>query len=234
MEYRDNSKEQLTTAWVHETQPSRASRTNLRAFELGSLILWIVTAVLISTVYHNQSDYWFLLLSWTFMFPISGIADEYGLVLRYDPGFLRLVWRIPIMIPFAFGWFFTLPLILIWNSSAIQGFALYEQAIFLFVALLVWSFFIEWLGVVQNLWIYHWSPKGWRWRGVPVVIPFIDAITYVLVFVLHEVAVPITMNMKWVASFAVSYLIYAAGFAALAFLNWLVIRRGFRVKPTLA
>jgi hypothetical protein len=218
---------------VPENLHPRASRRNLRTFELTCLMLWGLTAVLIATVYGNQRDYWFLLLSWTLMFPLSAIADEYALVLRYDTGFLNLVWRVPAMVPFAFGWFFTLPLVLIWSTQVIAHFALHEQVLILFAALVAWSFFTEWLGVKQNLWIYHWSPPGRRWKGVPAIIPFIDATTYVLVFVLHGYAVKMTADMGWMAAFAISYLIYAGAFAAFASISWLAIRRVLSVRSTL-
>jgi len=211
----------------------RASRRSLRTFELICLMLWGVTAVLIATVYDNQRDYWLLLLSWTFMFPLSAIADEYALVLRYDTGFLNLVWRVPAMVPFAFGWFFTLPLVLIWSTQVIAQFALREQILILFSILVAWSFCTEWLGVKQNLWTYRWSPPGRRWKGVPVIVPFIDAITYVLVFVLHDYAVRWTADMGWMGAFAISYLIYAGAFAAFASISWLVIRRILGVRPAL-
>lgn len=217
---------------VPEVSHPRASRGNLRAFELICLVLWTATAVLIATVFDNQRDYWFLLLSWTLMFPLSAIADEYALVLRYDTGFLNLVWRVPAMVPFAFGWFFTLPLILIWSTGVIVQFALGEQVLILFTCLVAWSFCTEWLGVKQNLWTYRWSPPGRRWKGVPVIVPFIDAVTYVLVFVLHDHAVRMTADMGWPGAFAVSYLIYAGAFAAFATTSGLVIRQGLGVRPT--
>uniref|UniRef100_B0T7D8 Uncharacterized protein n=1 Tax=Caulobacter sp. (strain K31) TaxID=366602 RepID=B0T7D8_CAUSK len=222
----------MTIAGPQDLHP-KASRKNLRMFELVCVMLWAVTAVLIATVYDNQRDYWFLLLSWTFMFPFSAIADEYALVLRYDTGFLNLVWRVPAMVPFAFGWFFTLPLVLIWNTQVIEQFAPHAQILILFTVLVAWSFCTEWLGVKQNLWTYHWSPPGRRWKGVPVVIPFIDAITYVLIFVLHEEATRMTANMSWIGAFAISYLIYAGAFAVFASISWLVIRRFLGVRPTL-
>jgi hypothetical protein len=221
------------TRFVPQDSHPKASRRNLRTFELICLILWVTTAVLIATAYDNRRDYWFLLLSWTLMFPLSAIADEYALVLRYDAGFLNLVGRVPVMVPFAFGWFFTLPLVLIWNSQVLAQFALHEQSLMLFAILVVWSFCTEWLGVKQNLWTYHWSPPGRRWKGVPVIIPFIDAITYVLVFVLHEYAVRMTHDKGWMGAFAISYVIYAGAFAGFASISWLVIRRVLGVRPTL-
>ncbi|GLY94075.1 hypothetical protein [Actinoplanes sp. NBRC 103695] len=94
--------------------------------------------------------------------------------------------------------------------------------------------FVEWLGVVQNLWTYHWS-GGRRSRRrnlgkVPLIVPFIDAITYVLAFLLHGVAVSATKSMPWPAALAISYLIYAGAFAAYASFNWLLIRQVLGVR----
>lgn len=220
---------------------STASPVNLRAFESACVALWTVTAVLIATVYDHQRDYWFLLLSWTLVFPFTAIADEYVLLLRYSPGFFPLPWRmprvpaIPAMVTIAFGWFFTLPLILVWRTGVINQFPLWEQALIVFAALVVWSFFVEWLGGVQNLWTYHWSGGRWsRWhnRGkVPVIVPVIDAVTYLLAFLLHGVAVRATESMAWPGALATSYLIYAGAFVAYASLNWLLIRRVLGVQP---
>ena len=58
------------------SNPSMASGVNLRAFELLSVGLWALTAVLIATVFANQRDYWFLLLSWTFVFPFGRVKSE--------------------------------------------------------------------------------------------------------------------------------------------------------------
>src|SRR5437588_11074894 len=91
------------------SNPSMASGATIRAFELISVGLWTLTAVLIATVFANQRDYWFLLLSWTFVFPFSALADEYALLLCYDPGFRMLFWRCSVLSPFAFSCCFHLP-----------------------------------------------------------------------------------------------------------------------------
>ena len=55
------------------SNPSMASGATIRAFELISVGLWTLTAVLIATVFANQRDYWFLLLSWTQFLQLSVI-----------------------------------------------------------------------------------------------------------------------------------------------------------------
>jgi len=209
--------------------PSIASRTNIRFFELTSIMLWVVSVVLIATVFDNQRDYWFLLLSWTLVFPFSAVADEYALLLRYDPGFRMLFWRTPVMIPFAFGWFFAIPLILIWQTGVLSALDLGTQAAVVFVALLIWSAFVGYSGTRQQLWTYRWT-HGWKLGGMPLVIPVVDAVGYVFAFLLHGVAVSLTSDMGWVNAFVVSYLMYACSFAVFAIFNWLMITRLFGVR----
>ncbi|MFL5587842.1 MAG: hypothetical protein ACJ8DI_09325 [Ktedonobacteraceae bacterium] len=213
------------------SNPSKASGATIRAFELISVGLWALTAVLIATVFANQHDYWFLLLSWTFVFPFSAFADEYALLLRYDPGFRMLFWRTPVMIPFAFGWFFTLPLILVWQTGVLSQLSLGGQAAIMFAVSVVWSVFVEYTGTRQKLWVYHWT-HGWKLGEMPWAIPVIDAVVYVLAFLLHGVVVQLTSGMGWVSALVISYLIYAGMFVAFAFFNWVMITRVFGVRPT--
>ena len=213
------------------SNPSMASGATIRAFELISVGLWTLTAVLIATVFANQRDYWFLLLSWTFVFPFSALADEYALLLRYDPDFRMLYWRCPVMIPFAFGWFFTLPLILIWQSGVLSQLSLGVQAAIVFAVLFVWSVFVEYAGTRQKLWIYRWT-HGWKLGEMPWAIPVIDAVVYVLAFLLHGVAVRLTSGMGWASALAISYLIYAGMFVVVASFNWVMITHVFGVRPT--
>jgi hypothetical protein len=195
-------------------------------------MLWVLTAVLIAVACDSQRDYWFLLLNWTLVFPLSVVADRYAFVLRYDAGFFSLAWRVPAMAPFAFGWFFTLPSVLIRSMQGIGQLALHERLLILSTILVARGFFTERLGVKQRLWSYHWSPPGCRWRGVPVIIPFIDATACVLLFLLHGHTVRMTAEMGWMRAFVVSYLIYAGAFAAFASTSWLLIRRLLGVQPT--
>jgi hypothetical protein len=85
-------------------------RARLRLFATGSYVLWLVTAALIAFVFHNDRHDWFLLLSWTLVFPFSALADKHVLMIRYNPAFPMLFDETPRMIPFACAWFFTLPL----------------------------------------------------------------------------------------------------------------------------
>ena len=206
------------------SNPSKASGATIRAFELISVSLWVLTAVLIATVFANQRDYWFLLLSWTFVFPFSALADKYALLLRYDP-------RFRLMIPFAFGWFFALPLILIWQSEVLSQLGLGVQAAIVFTVLFVWSILVEYLGTMQKLWSYRWS-HGWKLGAMPWAIPVIDALIYVLVFLLHGVSVQLTSGMGWASALATSYVIYAGMFVTIALFNWVMITQVFGVRPT--
>jgi hypothetical protein len=208
----------------------RASSKSLRKFELASLIFWVMTAVLIATVGDSQRDYWFLFLSWTLMFPLCVVADEHAFVVRYDSGFLNLAPGIPAMVPFAFGWFFTLPAVLVGSLQGIAQVAMHERFLILFAILVARSFFTEWLGVKQSLWSYPWSPPSPRWKGVPVLIPFVDAIACVLLVALHGYTARVTHNMGWNEAFATSYLVYAGAFAAFALSTGLVIRRALGVR----
>lgn len=206
-----------------------ASARSLRGFEILNIGLWLLTAALIATAFNNDRNYWILLLSWTAVFPFSTVADEYALLIRYNPGFRMLFWRCPVMIPFAFGWFFTLPLILVWQSGIIAQLPLMAQAGIVFLFFIAWGFFVEVASASSNLYLYRW-PKQWKIGGMPWPVAVIDGVVHTLTFLLFPIIARFTANMSWPPAVGLGILTYVAMFVAFASFNWFVIKFLFRVK----
>ena len=211
----------MSTVWT-------ASSRSLRAFEALNIGLWFFTAILIATVFKNNRGYWILLLSWTAVFPLSAWADEYVLFIRYNPGFHMLFWRCPVMIPFAFGWFFTLPLILIWESGVIAWLSLPVQVAIVFVVFVGWGFMVEVASASSNLYVYRW-PERWKIGGMPWPVAIIDGIVHTLTYLLFGIVVQLTTSMEWLPATGIGVLVYDGMFIAFALLNGLLIKRVLHV-----
>lgn len=212
----------MTDTW---TAPARS----LRFFDVLNVALWLLTAVLIATVFRNDRGYWLLLFGWTAVFPFSSLADEYVLLIRYNPGFRMLFWRCPVMIPFAFGWFFTLPLILIWESGVIAALPLAVQAGVVFVVFVAWGFFVEVASASSNLYVYRW-PARWKIGGMPWPVAIIDGIVHTLTYLLFPVVASLTAGKGWPAALVIAFLVYDGMFVAFASFNGFVIRWVFGVR----
>ena len=205
-------------------------RARLRRFELGAYGLYLMTAGLILFVFGNDRNDWFLLLSWTLIFPFSAIADKHALMLDYHPAFPMLVDETPWMIPFAFGAFFTLPLLPVWHLGLLDGFDPLLQAAIVLVAATAFSALVELSSSSTGIYRYHW-PKRWLIAGTPWIVPVIDGFMYVLTYCGHGYLVGVTQGLALLPAFALSYGVYAALFCVLALVNAAVIRGLLRLDP---
>lgn len=208
----------------------REIRARLRRFELGAYGLYLLTAGLIVFVFGNDRNDWFLLLSWTLVFPFSAIADKHALMLDYHPAFPMLIDKTPWMIPFAFGAFFTLPLLPVWHLGLLDGFEPFLQAAIVFGVGTAFAALIELSSSSTGIYRYHW-PKRWLIAGTPWIVPVIDGLMYALTYLGHDYLVGITLELALLPALALSYGVYAALFCALALVNAVVIRGLLRLDP---
>jgi hypothetical protein len=198
-------------------------RARLRLFATGSYVLWLVTAALIAFVFHNDRHDWFLLLSWTLVFPFSALADKHVLMIRYNPAFPMLFDETPRMIPFAFAWFFTLPLLPVWYLRLLDGFdPLLQATIILIVgtALVIVDGHLS-LSLAQAMddRRHALDRADHRRRRVYADIPWPR-----LLRARHA-------RVGLLPTFGLSYCIYAGLFCAVALFNAVLIRGLLRLKP---
>lgn len=205
-------------------------RARLRRFEFGAYGLYLLTAGLIFFVFGNDRNDWFLLLSWTLVFPFSAIADKHALMLDYHPEFPMLVDETPWMIPFAFGAFFTLPLLPVWHLGLLDRFDLVSQAAIVLAVGTVFSAVVELSSSATGMYRYHW-PRRWLVAGTPWIVPLIDGLMYTLTYLGHGYLVGVTQDLAALPALALSYGVYAALFCALALFNAGVIRGLLRLNP---
>lgn len=205
-------------------------RARLRFFASVSYVLWSLTAALIAFVFGNDRNDWFLLISWTLVFPFSAPADEHALLLRYHPQFPMLTGRTPWMIPFAFGAFFTLPFLPVWHLGLLDGFSPRIQAAIVLIVGTAWSAFVELSSSSTDIYRYYW-PARWMIMGTPWPIPLIDGVVYLLTYLGHGILVPLTRGWSLLPALVMSYLVYAGLFVAFAIFNGLVIRGLLRLPP---
>jgi len=208
----------------------REVRARLRRFEFGAYGLYVLTAGLIIFVFGNDRNDWFLLVSWTLVFPFSAIADKHALMLDYHPAFPMLVDETPWMIPFAFGAFFTLPLLPVWHFGLLAEFGLWLQAAIMLAVGTVFSAVVELSSSSTGMYRYHW-PKRWLIAGTPWIVPIIDGLMYTLTYLGHGYLVGVTQGLALLPAFALSYGVYAALFCALALVNTVIIRGLLRLNP---
>ena len=75
-------------------------------FEMASYVVYAVAIIVIALRYRDQRAYWYALLGCSLAFPFEWVADRYWMFLDYDWSFRMLVDRLPLMMPFAWTWFF--------------------------------------------------------------------------------------------------------------------------------
>jgi hypothetical protein len=215
---------------THSVDASGELRKRLRRFELGAYGLYLLTAGLIVLVFGNDRNDWFLLLSWTLIFPFSALADKHALMLDYHPAFPMLIDETPRMIPFAFGAFFTLPLLPVWHLGLVESFDPLLQAAILLTVATAFSALVELSSSSTGIYRYHW-PKRWLLAGTPWIVPIIDGLMYTLTYFGHGYLVSVTQELALLPAFALSYGVYAALFCALALINAGVIRGLLQLDP---
>ncbi len=201
-------------------------------YELINYVMWVVTALLIFVRYKNQRDYWYLLIGWSLVFPLDYISDKYALFLRYNEGFTMLFDRYPLFLLPAFGWFFSIPIILCLRlQNKIDALPLWRRVGLLFVAFLALGFIVEIPSASYSYYTYYW-PSMWMINGVvPWSIPATDSVYLVMLYFAHKVALKYSANKRWIPGFLIHLGAYNAIFVLGITMSWLFVWT-LGIKPT--
>ena len=142
-------------------------------FEIFSFAGYGLAILLILFLFRNRRDYWYALIGCSLAFPFEWVADNYWMFLQYDWSFWMLVDRLPLMMPFAWGWFFGIPLILCLQlQKKIDALPLWGRCLLLYVIFWPWDFVVEYASTTFGLWEYRlWPEKAMIGGILPWFIP---------------------------------------------------------------
>jgi hypothetical protein len=172
-------------------------------FEIITYLVWIVTVVLLLTVWKGHRDYWFLFFATTLSFPFEWISDNLWMFLQYDWSFTMMFGRFPLFMPFAWTWFFGLPLILLFRyEDKIDKLPLWVQIIGMWIVFFLWDFQLETISSGFGLWKYYW-PEGYLFWGVPLLVPIFVGISFLMYYYGHKYLRRFSAGRGWVAGIVI-------------------------------
>jgi len=194
-------------------------------FEMASFLLYAVAIVVIATRYRNHRDYGYALIGCSLAFPFEWGADKYWMFLDYDWSFRMLVDRLPLMMPFAWGWFFGIPLIVCLRfQDKIDAIPLWARWLVLYAIFWPWDFIVEYSSTTYRLWVYHW-PEGSMIGGIlPWFIPTMVATANTTLYFAHKIALRYSEGKGWFHGFSIHVLAYYLVFTLQVAVGWPLIR----------
>lgn len=197
-------------------------------FELPTYIIFVTICVLIATIFHNRRDYWYAFIGCSLMFPFEWIADRYWMFLDYDWGFVMfpiLFERLPLMMPFAWGWFFGFPIIIcMLFEKKIDVMPLVLRIVVLWAVFWGWDFWNEYVSTKSQLWDYHWSKEHMIGGILPWFIPFAVSFGNVLLYFAHKIALKKSRDQTWIQGFCTHFLAYLAVFLIQVCVGWPIVK----------
>jgi len=161
----------------------------------------------------------YALIGCALLFPFEWIGFSVFTFLDYDLRFTMLFDRLPLMIPFAWGWFMGGTLILCLHfSEKLDSVPLYAQVLLLYIIFWLWDFGVEYSSVGNNLWVYHWPKRLMIGGKLPWLIPFVVAIQNVANYFAHRIAQRYSIDKGWFQGF----LIHLAGYYVVGTLTLII------------
>lgn len=164
----------------------------VRLFELLSVGLFLLFLFLIRHKLNGNPHYYANLLACGSAFLWEWYMDIGPLQLGYSKEFVNL-WVIdgvglPLMIPFAYGWYWFLPnLIFLPNRDWMDGHWKKMQYLYIFLIASFWNFIVEWPATTfTDLWHYYW--KAWTIGGIPITNPFNAGAASLLIYAFSRIA----------------------------------------------
>jgi hypothetical protein len=200
-------------------------------FEIISYSLWALTVILLLTKWKGHRDHWFLFLAATLCFPFEWISDNVWMFLQYDWSFTMMFGQFPLMMPFAWAWFFAIPLIIMLrNEDKIGRYPIWTQIGGIFVVFFSWDFVVEVSSSNFDLWTYYW-PEEYLILGVPLLVPTFVAISFLMFYYGHRYLRRFSNDKGWVAG----TLIHIGGFYLMssvrAAIGWVVSTKIMKIDP---
>jgi hypothetical protein len=202
-------------------------------FEVATYLMYAFTVLLITFRFRDHRDYWYALFGCTLGFPYEWVADKYWMFLDYDWGFSMLFDRLPLMMPFAWGWFFALPLIFCLRfSSKIDALPLWLRITLLYGIFWLWDFLVEYSSTSYRLWVYHWTPGSMFGGILPWFIPVMVASANTLLYFGHKMALVFSSKKGWFQGFIIHLITYYIIFTLQVLIGWpLIILLGIKPIP---
>jgi hypothetical protein len=178
-------------------------------FEIITYVIFAVAVVVIGTRFRKHREYMYALVGCALLFPFEWIGFRVFTFLDYDLRFTMLFDRLPLMIPFAWGWFMGGTLIICLSfSKKLDAMPLAAQVVWLYVIFWFWDFGVEYSSVGNNLWVYHW-PQNFMISGkLPWLIPFVVAFQNVANYFAHRIAQNFSKDKAWFQGFLIHLLGY--------------------------
>ncbi len=192
-------------------------------FEYGSYLVWgLYAAYLVVGGNKHRTELW-LLLGLSLSFPYEWFADEYWMFLSYDAAFTPMFEGFPLFLPFAWGWFYAIPVaIMARYSEQIAGKPLLFNIAWMFAAFFVWDIVVESFGTATQLWTYAWSSESFLVGGLPLYIPFWLGVQLPLYYYAHLWARARSQNSPWFTGFALHLAAYYVVGGGVAAVGWVV------------
>jgi len=120
-----------------------------------------------------------------------------------------LVDRLPLMMPFAYGWFFSVPLIIcLHQKEKIDSMPLLFQIIVLYAIFCIWDFAVEYSSTRYQLWNYHWPKTSMIGGILPWFVPFLVACANTALYYTHKAALRYSSGKKWGKGLLIHILAY--------------------------
>lgn len=195
-------------------------------FEMFSFAGYGLAILLILFLFRNRRDYWYALIGCSLAFPFEWVADNYWMFLQYDWSFWMLVDRLPLMMPFAWGWFFGIPLILCLQlQKKIDALPLWGRCLLLYVIFWPWDFVVEYASTSFGLWEYRlWPEKAMIGGILPWFIPTMVASANATLYFGHKVALKYSVGKQWLHGFVIHLFAYYIVFVIQVAVGWPLVR----------
>jgi hypothetical protein len=200
-------------------------------FEIISYTLWAVTVVLLLTRWKGHRDHWYLFFAACLSFPFEWISDNFWMFLQYDWSFTMMFGRFPLMLPFAWTWFFGIPLLLMLRSEEkINRLPLWGQLLGIWGIFFLWDFLVETSSAALGLWTYYW-PEEYLVLGVPLLVPAFVGISFLMYYYGHKYLRKFSVDKSWGAGLAIHIGGFYALGAARACVGWFVSAKLMKIVP---
>jgi hypothetical protein len=192
-------------------------------FEFGSYITWGLFFCIILTRWRDHRDFLYLFLGLTLSFPYEWIADSFWLFIDYSEQFNMMFGRFPFFMPFAWAWFYAVPIIfMLLNKEKIDRMPLWLNIVWMFALFFVWDLLVEGVSVNFDLWTYYVSPKLHILPGLPYYVPIWLGIQLPTYYYGHLWARKLAETKSWGMGFLLHLLVYYALGAAVAISGWII------------
>lgn len=194
-------------------------------FELMSYVTFALLLVFIVTRRSSRRDYGYAVIGCAAAFPFEWLADHHWMFLHYDESFVMLFDGLPLMMPFAWAWFFAFPLIVCLDlEERIDSLPLWARILVLYGLFWCWDVFVEFASTSQGLWVYHWKKEAMIGGILPWFIPTTVAPVNVGLYFAHRGALRRSAAVGRFRGLLIHTAAYYGVFVVQAAVGWPAVR----------